>query len=59
MGNKNETQVALNEKYGFPMDKAHARTCHISTTLEGVSCPVAKAKASQLIKDNPETARFK
>ena len=59
MGNESGKQDLLFEKYGFPKDKMLSRGCHISTTLEGVSCPVAKAKTAQLIKDNPETARFK
>ena len=47
--------VSVAFDHGFPDDSAFHAGCHVSTTLTGVSCADAVAKATQLIKDNVDT----
>ena len=47
--------VALAADHGFPNDDAFHAKCHLTTTLSGITCADAKAKADQIIKDNIDT----
>ena len=41
--------------HGFPRDDAFHAKCHLTTTLAGISCADAKAKADELINTNVDT----
>ena len=43
------------DNHGFPDDDAFHADCHMTTTLEGVTCPNSYTQANTLIKDNVDT----